>query len=90
MENYNFVLEDSVMKTKIQGVLNSEGNQIHLWSVFGKMIIVNWLNDEEVEKLKEDREPCEAPTCHYFEPQPEKVGKLLWFSGKTRPKQTKT
>ena len=43
------------MKTKIQGVLNSEGNQIHLWSVFGKMIIVNWLNDEEVEKLKEDR-----------------------------------
>ena len=63
------------------GVLNSEGDQIHLWGLWGKMEIINWLSEEEKEKLNEDREPAEAPNCAYFQPQPENQGKLLWFSG---------
>ena len=39
------------------------------------------MDEEAIEKLKEDREPFEAPTSHYI-PKPEEMGKLLWFSGK--------
>ena len=39
------------------------------------------MDEEAIEKLKEDREPFEAPTSHYI-PKPEERGKLLWFSGK--------
>ena len=39
------------------------------------------MDEQAIEKLKEDREPVEAPTSHYI-PKPEEMGKLLWFSGK--------
>ena len=39
------------------------------------------MDEEAIEKLKEDREPFEAPISHYI-PKPEEMGKLLWFSGK--------
>ena len=43
---------------------------------------MNCLNDEELEALKEAREPKEAPKIpDYIKPQPGKPGKLLWFSG---------
>ena len=42
---------------------------------------MNWMDEEAIEKLKENREPVEAPTSHYI-PKPEEMGKLLWFSGK--------
>ena len=41
---------------------------------------MNWMDEEAIEKLKENREPVEAPTSHYI-PKPEEMGKLLWFSG---------
>ena len=46
------------------------------------MDIMNCLTDEELEALKEDREPVEAPKIpDYIKPQPGKPGKMLWFSG---------
>ena len=43
---------------------------------------MNYLTDEELDVLKEDREPMEAPKIpDYIKPQPGKPGKLLWFSG---------
>ena len=43
---------------------------------------MNYLTDEELEVLREDREPMEAPKIpDYIKPQPGKPGKLLWFSG---------
>lgn len=39
------------------------------------------MDEEAIEKIKEDREHFEAPTSHYI-PKPEEMGKLLWFSGK--------
>ena len=47
----------------------------------GDIDVINWMDEEAIEKLKEDREPFEAPTSHYI-PKPEERGKLLWFSGK--------
>ena len=38
------------------------------------------MDEEAIEKIKEDREPFEAPTSHYI-PKTEERGKLLWFSG---------
>ena len=43
---------------------------------------MNYLTDEELEVLREDREPMEAPKIpDYIKAQPGKPGKLLWFSG---------
>merc|ERR1711988_306658 len=36
---------------------------------------------EELEKIKEDREPCESPSLSYMEPKPDSPGKLIWLSG---------
>ena len=47
----------------------------------GIMDVFEWLDDESIEKLKEDREPYEAPSTHYT-PKPNDLGKLIWLSGK--------
>ena len=47
----------------------------------GIMDVFEWLDDESIEKLKEDREPYEAPSTHYT-PKPNNLGKLIWLSGK--------
>ena len=47
----------------------------------GIMDVFEWLDDEAIEKLKEDREPFDAPSTHYT-PKPNDLGKLIWLSGK--------
>merc|ERR550532_1407826 len=69
---------------KMPGVLHENGTRIYAKSLFpGKpMEVINFMTDEELEALKEDREPMEAPNIpDYIKPQPGKPGKLLWFSG---------
>merc|ERR1711936_801906 len=46
---------------------------------FGK--ILKCLTPEELEKIKENREPCESPSLSYKEPNPNSPGKLIWLSG---------
>ena len=46
------------------------------------MEITNWLTEGELQKIKDDRDPYEAPSSKY-KIQPDNLGKLLWFSGKT-------
>ena len=59
-----------------------DGNQIHCTDMFecDKMAVLNWLDNTEIEKLKDNREPADMPSCSY-KPQPNKIGKLLWISG---------
>ena len=39
-------------------------------------------DETKLKQLKEDREPVDAPSLpSYYTPQPDKPGKLLWFSG---------
>ena len=45
-----------------------------------KMAVLNWLDNTEIENLKDNREPADMPSCSY-KPQPNKIGKLLWISG---------
>ena len=45
------------------------------------MDIIEWLDEEAIKILKEEREDCEAPKSHYT-PRPNQMGKLFWFSGK--------
>merc|ERR1719433_2288305 len=69
---------------KVPGVLHKSGTRIHVKSMFpGKPLeVMNCMSDEELEALKEDREPVEAPMIpDYIKPQPGKPGKMLWFSG---------
>ena len=54
---------------------------IYILGFTGDIDVIDWMDEEAIEKLKEDREPFEAPTSHYI-PKPEERGKLLWFSGK--------
>ena len=41
------------------------------------------MDEEAIKMLKEEREDCEAPKSHYI-PKPNQIGKLFWFSGKSR------
>ena len=53
---------------------------IHDLGLSNTIEIMNWLSKEEIEKLKDDREFAEVPSCSsYF--KPDKLGKLIWISG---------
>ena len=66
---------------KNHGILSEDGTKIHLWGIKNEMEILNWLNKEDLEKVKEDRDPVDAPPCAYFTPTPDKPGKIIWLSG---------
>ena len=80
IKNYNFETKLEYFG-KIPGVINEEGTQMHKKGLVPNQFEVsNWLSQEDLEKLKEDREPYEEPISPY-KPQPDKLGKMLWFSG---------
>ena len=82
VQNYNLILTSN--KKKTHGVLNKTGTQVHFLSTTdNKINILKWLDKEELEKIKNDRDPLEAPSCPYFKIQPDRPGKLIWLSGST-------
>jgi len=64
-------------------VLSGDGKQIYMKSFMVDRVDVMELADEaKLDQLREDREPFDAPALpSYITPQPNKQGKLLWFSG---------
>ena len=47
---------------KMQAVLNGEGTQFHAKGFMpGQIISCDWLSEEKLETLKEDRDPADAP-----------------------------
>ena len=66
---------------KCYGVINENGEQIHFIGYWGKMVVLNWLDDESLKKIKEDRDLYDFPICDYFKPQPDNLGKLIWIAG---------
>ena len=66
---------------KSYGVLNETGTSIHFWGFSDKMEIIRWVDDEELQKIKDSRDPFDTPACPYVKPQPENLGKLIWLSG---------
>ena len=66
---------------KVLGVLDKTGTQIDTWGFAKEHEILKCLTPEELEKIKENREPCESPSLSYMEPNPGSPGKLIWLSG---------
>ena len=65
---------------KSQGVVSEDGTKIYSWGIWNKIETLSWQSQEDLEKLAIDRDPIEAPSCHY-KIQPENQGKLVWISG---------
>jgi len=79
IQNYNIQM-DSIFG-KIPGVLHENGTQIDYWGFSNGYEVIKWMTPEELEKIKENREPAEAPSISYYSPQPDNPGKLIWLSG---------
>ena len=77
----NCNIEISTLFGKMPAILNDEGNKVYYYGFTQTVNIIEQLNPEEIEKLKEDREPADAPTCSYFEPRPDLPRKIIWLSG---------
>ena len=81
------VLKDNIsgMELKSYGVVNKAKNKMYFWGFAHKLEEGFWISDEDFERdFKNGRDPYEAPSIPYYEPTPDKPGKLLWFSGKER------
>ena len=79
-KNYNIEFHDMYLG-KMHGVLNKAGTKIHHLGFSKNIEVLEWLDPDEVKQLKNDREPADAPTCSYFEAQPNAPGKIVWLSG---------
>ena len=66
---------------KFQTVLSDDGTKLCYIGLTGSMDIFNWCDEEFLSKLKDNREPCDAPTSIYI-PKPNNPGKIIWLSGR--------
>ena len=63
------------------GVIDDSGTKMYMIGFSNKLDILKCLTDEEFQKVKDDREPFNAPSNPYVNPKPGQLGKLLWMSG---------
>ena len=61
------------------GVLLEGGTKFILETMVG-VSTLEWIDEEEAEKLANDGDPLEAPASPY-PPQPERQGRLIWITG---------
>ena len=83
IQNYNIQLDD-VKSGKKSGVVTEDGSKIYTLSPSKEIDTICWMTPEKLEKLKEDREPFDAPIISYYDPKPGSPGKLIWLSGKQK------
>ena len=87
IENFNIELKyGKEGKMKWNGILNENGTQIQAvtnidHAAHKPFYVLDWYNNEELEKLKNERDSADAPHCPYAISQPDKLGKLIWISG---------
>ena len=74
-------LEIDMQMMKMYGVLDDSGTKVYLWGFLNKMEEIKLLDEAEINKLKEDRDPIDALPNPFITPQPDKPGKAFWFSG---------
>merc|ERR1719225_272230 len=79
VQNYNVQIDHII--GKMLGILDKTGTQIDYWGLTNEHITLKCLTPEELEEIKENREPCESPSLSYIEPKPDSPGKLIWLSG---------
>ena len=52
-----------MLRTK--GVVSEDGTKIYSFGMWNCLETLTWQSEEDIQKLTEDREPKEAPSCHY-------------------------
>ena len=45
----------------MHGVVNEEGTEIATWGFSNSLETMKWLSDDEIQRIKEDRDPLDAP-----------------------------
>ena len=79
-KKYNLEMDYQLLKQ--HGVLDVTGSKLYLVGFMSrKMEVISCLSEEEFEKIKDERDPADAPSISYYKPQPDKPGKLVWLSG---------
>ena len=82
IQNFNLRLEHGEFKLRL--ILNDEGTRFYAEKFIPtekNFKIREWVNDEMLNEFKESRDSADAPICPYAELQPDKLGKIIWFSG---------
>ena len=81
VERYNAQMKNDFF-TKLVTV-NKNGDQIYQFSsTSGKVEVLSLLDEDGLQKLRDDREPLDSPSLpSYYTPQPERPGKLVWITG---------
>lgn len=78
-DNYNVELQIGEMK--INGVANESGDRVVMWGFSNSVEVNYWLDEDQLQKKKDDRDPVEAPSCPHITPRPGTPGKIYWLSG---------
>ena len=60
--------------------MSNDREHLHTFGFSKNVDHLEWVSDEDLKKLVEDRDPADAPSCPY-KIQPENQGKLVWLSG---------
>ena len=84
IQNFNLRLEIQAFNFKLRLILNDEGTRYYAEKFMAtqkNFTIRDWVNDEMLNEFKESRDHADAPICPYAELQPDKLGKIIWFSG---------
>ena len=76
--NVEMVYADGAFKQ--YGVLHEDTKTITIWGFYGYLEILQWTDNEGMQKLKESRDPAQNMPCPH-KIQPENQGKLIWLSG---------
>ena len=82
IQNFNIRLEYGEHKLRL--ILNDDGTRFYeekFITTQKNFKIREWVNDEMLNEFKESRDSAEAPICQYAKLQPDKLGKIIWFSG---------
>ena len=61
------------------GVVIEDGTKFILETMMG-ISTLEWINEEEAERLANDGDPMDAPPSHY-KVEPERQGRLIWITG---------
>ena len=61
-------------------MISNDGKTIYSWGIANDVECLEWMSDEDLKKLANDREHKDSPSCPY-KIQPENQGKLVWLSG---------
>jgi hypothetical protein len=65
IKNYNIDMNFQNGQHKLKGVVTSNRENLYFVNFSKTVAHFRWLSDEDLEKLIEDRDPADAPSCPY-------------------------